>query len=800
MRVIVCLNVVVAILTTYVPPLLSALKTQATDHGTVHRFRRSVQEPGRWKRASISYPTTCPDVQKLVDKRLDNMNNVSQKLFADVHEFTGDNKFSLQMSWTGNETERVIVVTSDRGRSSVYLTDETGKKFENISSRVQGATVDCMLSLQKHPLVPQIVYIMANHLLLETSSLYISDNAGNTFNNVVLPFQVSSSLVFHPHNPNYILVIEKGSHELYLSKDKGFVWSKIKTRVINFKWSSLPDSFDIYVMTGDNFIFTDSKSNVLEKSTDFGQSWTLLYNSVYSFGIGGKFLYASAFVSLSSSERRLVVSTDAGLNWNHVLLPTITPDRFFSILDASEGQIFLHVDEPGDTGKGTLFLSDATGVEFTKSLENHLYPNFEDLTDFYPVQSMRGVYIANQLESDSSIHTVISYNRGGDWQPIERPKGVRCEDETQECYLHIHNAYSRSRGIPANPPLSVSNAVGIILVHGHIAASLQTSAADVFVSSDGGYSWRFALKGPHHYVIGDHGGLLVAIPADTSKPSIIKFSTDEGRCWISYNFTKDTDPIRVTGLLIEPGNKAMMVAIWGYTEERIWHTIFVNFTALIDRRCGDSDYEDWVAHSHQEGGCMLGFNETFRRLKQDSWCYNGRAYAVSKTEKPCPCTVDDFDCDFGYMRQENVDKCVEDPSLKDKQIHICRRNHEENIVAVGYHKIPGDKCKGGYFPDDAPSINLLEVCQNGDLHSDLSADTKQQVHEKKPYAGSVIVAVVVICCVIAVAVAVTIYARKRRLFSHSYHYMSIRSDDTKPLNTATTSVYENSSDEEPVFS
>ena len=195
---------------------------------------------------------------------------------------------------------------------------------------------------------------------------------------------------------------------------------------------------------------------------------------------------------------------------------------------------------------------------------------------------------------------------------------------------------------------------------------------------------------------------------------------------------------------------------------------------------------------------MLGYNETFRRLKPDSWCYNGRAYIVAKTEKPCPCTVDDFDCDFGYMRQENVDKCVEDPSLKDKQIHICRRNHEENIVAVGYHKIPGDKCKGGYFPTDAPSINLLEICRDDDSHAHLVAETKQQQHpDKKRYAGTVIVAVVVICCVIVVAVLITIYARKRRMFSQSYHYMSIRSDDTKPVNT---SVVDNSSDEEPVFS
>jgi len=783
-----------------VPLLLSALKMQVNARGDVNSFHHGMHVLGRWKRASNA--ATCSAEQNLVNDRIRSMNNVTRKLFADETEFTGDNKFSLQMSWTGRDTERIIVVTSEVGlSSSVYLSDERSKHFENISSRIGDAAMKHHLSLQKHPLISETVYIVANPLFGRYSSLYISNDAGNTFNGVQFDFLVTGNLVFHPNDTELILVEDRLRRELWLSKDRGTTWSKIKSNIISFRWTTAPNSFDIFVITGDNFIFSNSKSNVLEKTTDFGHTWTTIYKSVIAFGIGGKFLYASAYVSPDSDERRLVVSTDAGMNWTHAVLPTVTPDRFFSILDASEGQIFLHVDEPGDTGKGTLYLSDATGILFTKSLENHLYPNFHHLTDFYPVKSMRGVYIANQLASDNSIHTVISYNRGGDWQSVERPQNVPCEDETHTCSLHIHNEYSRLRNVQANPPLSIPNAAGLVLVHGHVAAALQTSDPDVFVSSDGGYSWRLALKGPHHYVIGDHGGLLVAVPADTPTPSVVKFSTDEGHCWINYNFTEGGEQIQFTGLLIEPGNKAMMVAIWGYTDEHIWHTYFINFTALINRRCGDSDYEEWVAHSHHAGGCLLGANETFKRLKPDSWCYNGRAYVVSKTERSCPCTVDDFDCDFGYMRQGNVDKCVEDPSLKDKQIHICRRNHEDNIVAVGYHKIPGDRCKGGFFPSDAPRIDLLEVCQGGtDSLDELSAKAKQP--NEKPKAGTVIIAIILICCIIVVAVAITIYARKHQKSYGSYHYMSIRSDDVrpddnKPLNT---SVYDNSSDDEPVLS
>ena len=84
-----------------------------------------------------------------------------------------------------------------------------------------------------------------------------------------------------------------------------------------------------------------------------------------------------------------------------------------------------------DTGRGTLYTSDSTGVVFSESLANHLYPNYEDLTDFYRVLSMRGIYIASQLLEDDSIHTMITFDRGGEWQPIRRPEGVPCKDETK---------------------------------------------------------------------------------------------------------------------------------------------------------------------------------------------------------------------------------------------------------------------------------------------------------------------------------------------------------------------------------
>ena len=55
-----------------------------------------------------------------------------------------------------------------------------------------------------------------------------------------------------------------------------------------------------------------------------------------------------------------------------------------------------------------------------------------------------------------------------------------------------------------------------------VASSLELRDPDVYVSSDGGYSWRMALSGPHHYAITNSGGLLVAIPTAGGETDTIK--------------------------------------------------------------------------------------------------------------------------------------------------------------------------------------------------------------------------------------------------------------------------------------
>jgi len=754
--------------------------------------------------------------QGVVSERLKNEDR--KKAFLQETELQGDSKKRLQLAWSGQDFERIIILTGDDEKpSTLYISDAAIKNLTNITNVLPDNSHTTDLALVKHPIDSKLVFIISNQPFVRTSNLTVTVDGGETFKSVSIPFQITGQILFHPSSSksNYILAVDDSNNNLYLTEDKGFNWRLIKSNVVHVKWSTLNDSSDIYVMSSNetNFfirLLGTSRNNTLERSTDLGLKWKTVFTDVFTFGMEGKFLYTSVYVpQTETDERFLVVSTDNGTTWNHARLPSITPDRFYSILDSSDGQIFLHVDNPGDTGHGTLYTSDATGIVYSESLENHLYPNYDDVTDFYRVDSMRGVYIANRLATDDSIHTMITFNRGADWQPIRRPDGVTCLDETNECYLQIHNQYSIKRGIAANPPLSVSNAVGIILAHGQIASALQMTDPDVFVSSDGGYTWTLALKGPHHYQIADHGGLLVAVPADSPTPNVIKFSVDAGHCWISYNFTEEKKVV-FTGLLVEPRNRAMLVAVWGYTEDtRIWHTFIINFTSIIERQCGTNDYVEWLSHDHNDNnGCLLGSKQTYRRVRADSWCYNGMSYVIQKSNETCPCTKDDYDCDFGYHRVLNSEECTKEPTLPPgtftQTIDICLRGHEEKLVPLGYHKIPGDVCVAGFTPPASEFINMTTTCTDDHL-SQLKSGVSDKNNSTLPgRARAIVLGLLVFLAAVLFIIFVTFIAKKYRRYLANrpvmYRYSSIKCEEDGDAAVEalrrTTSLYDDGSDSE----
>ncbi|XP_077438606.1 sortilin-like isoform X2 [Vanacampus margaritifer] len=628
----------------------------------------------------------------------------------------------VSLAWVGDGTGVILALTTFQvpffliklGQSKLYRSEDYGKTFEDVTKLINNTFIRSEFGIGTGPENSGKVILTgeASGSLRLSSWIFVSSDFGRSFNHLQLPFNPISVITYNPENSDVLLGLGNRK-ELWLTEDFGRNWKKIHNMVCMVKWGT---KNAIFFSTNDNGSCSARGELQMRRTTDFGKTIKTIATKLYSFGLGGRFLFASVMTG-KANERKIHVSVDQGDSWNMAQLPAIGPQQFYSILGASNEMVFIHVDEPEDNGIGTIYVSDDRGTVFSKSLERHLYTTTGGDTDFTNITSLRGVFTTSVLADDMSVKTVVTRNMGGEWTPLRKPAENMCHSiDQEECTLHIHASYSTAMklNVPLLP-LSEPNAVGLILAHGSVGNAISVMNPDVFVSDDGGYTWIKALDGPHHYAILDSGGLLVAVEHSPDEPvDKIKFSTDEGQCWHTYTFTDE--PIFFTGLASEPGARSMNVSIWGYQNGIIsqhWISTTIDFRELLDRNCVDSDYVQWLSHSNNvsdpNNGCILGYRETFRRLRKDSVCYNGRDYLVSKQPTPCPCSLDDFLCDFGYYRKEKSSECLEQPDLIGKVLEYCLNGQEEQLRTQGYRKIPGDKCVGGTIPE-RKEIDLSERC------------------------------------------------------------------------------------------
>uniref|UniRef100_A0A8C7LZZ5 Sortilin 1b n=1 Tax=Oncorhynchus kisutch TaxID=8019 RepID=A0A8C7LZZ5_ONCKI len=671
------------------------------------------------------------------------------KLTNNTHTYSfNDLSGSVSLAWVGDATGVILALTTFQvpffmlrfAQSKLYRSENYGKSFQDVTNLINNTFIRTEFGIAIGPENSGKVILTGDVSGSLGSRIFISRDFGNSFEQQDLPFNPLMQITYNPRDANVLLVT---SNTVSLGGGSG----------VGGVRGHVEDKESICLSLSDDRGMLD-----LRRTTDYGKTIKTVATKIFSFGLGGKFLFASVMTG-TGTLRRIHVSTNQGDEWNMAQLPPVGHEEFYSILAANEDMVFMHVDEPGDTGYGTIYVSDDRGTVYSKSLERHLYTTTGGDTDFTNVTSLRGVFITSILAEDGSVQSVVSFDQGGEWVPLQKPANTKCDSTAKDpdkCSLHIHAAYSEAMKLNVPMlPLSEPNAVGLIMAHGSVGDVISVMKPDVFVSDDGGYTWLQALEGPHHYAILDSGGLLVAVEHSAQLIKDIKFSTDEGQCWHVHQFT--SDPIHFTGLAVEPGARSMNVSVWGYRDSLLsqyWVSVTVDFRELLTRTCEDQDYVQWLAHSDDisdpNDGCMLGYKEKLLRLRKASVCWNGRDYEVNKQPTPCLCTLDDFLCDFGYYRKENSSECVEQPDLKGHLLEFCLQGKEELLQTRGYRKIPGDKCEGGTQPE-RKEIDLSKRCV-----SDLSAPI------------IVTVLIIVLLAIIAGVLIVKKYVCGGRFLVHSY--------------------------------
>ena len=425
---------------------------------------------------------------------------------------------------------------------------------------------------------------LIHDLLSSSKSLHVTRNYGQTFS---LVSEYVKTFHLKPQADHTKIYIQRYQPKLE------------KTNMEGSKTNDEIDQNDDYLTT------ILSSTNYFERHIDT----EILYRNAVDFEIKGDYMFLTAErIDKESGKKQLDLKISqhgerfvpARFDMGSSITPTIgsknnSLDQMeFHIIDVTDdGEVMVVVNH----GKvlSNLYVSASITpfeVKFVVSLERVMFYNpkvtWKDswlsntagdkpFADVYKVQGLRGIYIANQITSDyyeknkdkdfgiehikpDDLVSLISFNQGGEWGEVQPPiydeEGFKlsCNKKTNnKCSLHISQQLSKkfpsTRSIPV---LSSKSAVGIVMATGNVGTTLSQKS-NVYMSADAGLSWHQVLKGSYYFNVGDHGGIIVAVKyfKTEGKTNKLFYSIDEGITW--KNLTFYHEPLKIFGLLTEPG-------------------------------------------------------------------------------------------------------------------------------------------------------------------------------------------------------------------------------------------------------
>ncbi|CAD6644866.1 XXYS1_4_G0015260.mRNA.1.CDS.1 [Saccharomyces cerevisiae] len=506
----------------------------------------------------------------------------------------------------------------------------------------------------------------------------------------------------------------------YLTKDGGETFTEMLDNAIHCEFAGTlfeyPSNEEMVMCQVKK---KSSETRSLVSSIDFFQddNKIIFENIIGYLSTGGYIIVA---VPHEDNELKAYVTID-GTEFAEAKFPydqDVSKQEAFTILGSEKGSIFLHLATNLESGHdfGNLLKSNSNGTSFV-TLEHAVNRNTFGYVDFEKVQGLEGIIITNivsnsekvgENKEDEQLKTKITFNDGSDWNFLKPPKKdsegkkFSCDSVSlDKCSLHLHG-YTEREDI--RDTYSSGSALGMMFGVGNVGDKLLPyEECSTFLTTDGGETWTEVKKGPHQWEYGDHGGVLVLVPENTETDSI-SYSTDFGKTWKDYKFCGDK--VLVKDIITVPRDSALRFLLFGEAKNMgsgSFRTYTIDFRNIFERQCDfditgkqSADFQYSPLGSHTS--CLFGHQTEFLR-KTDEKCFIGNIplSEFSRNVKNCPCTRQDFECDYNfYKASDGTCKLIKGLSSANGA-DICKKEPDliEYYESSGYRKIPLSTCKGG---------------------------------------------------------------------------------------------------------